>query len=164
MPQGDDAPMFYQPSYAAQELGVSTSGLRRLAAIYAEVHEELPRQENTNNRLWPSEAVERLKDARALVHAGRAKSVKEALRAVDRGVDVPAVNQQPEASGEALEVLIREIRLLRSEIQAMREENAALRERVELPSNDSTPHSLLERVLTAWRIIRYGSAKGKDRT
>ena len=50
----------YEAGAAAARLGVSPSGLRRYAAIYEELHGELPRKVNTKSRLYPAEALERV--------------------------------------------------------------------------------------------------------
>lgn len=70
----------YSPALVARRLSVSGQSLRRLAATYERVCEPLPRDER--GRMWSEEAMERLKEARALVRAGRAVSVEAALRDV----------------------------------------------------------------------------------
>lgn len=59
------------------------SGLRRYATLYEQVHGELPRRPNTQSRLYPGEALERLAAARQLVETERAKSILEALQALE---------------------------------------------------------------------------------
>ncbi len=119
---------------AADRLGVSPSGLRRLAIIYTSVHDELPREPKTNNRVWPVEAVARLEHARALVEAERYRSIKEALEAIEQGapIDLDAENvkelslSEPSAR-ELLGVLIQETRAMRAELEALRGENQQMR-------------------------------------
>jgi hypothetical protein len=74
---------YLRPADVATRLGITTSGLRRLGDIYEEVHGELPRDEATNSRLWPDEAVDRLEAARFLVSSGRSRTVKEALVTIE---------------------------------------------------------------------------------
>ena len=130
-----DAPevvTLYEPATAAEKLGVSASGLRRLAPIYEAVHDELPRsgkgREDKRARLWPHEAVERLRTARALLEAGRYTTIQAALEALrdgkvsntdeltleasQRGADV--------ATQQALQVLLDEMRALRGEVAELR--------------------------------------------
>ena len=77
----------YEPGDAAHGLGVSASGLRRLAAAYEEVHGDLPRKVGTKARLYPETALEQIAQARALVEAGRYSSNVEALDALKRGLE-----------------------------------------------------------------------------
>ena len=86
-----ESPVYLTPGTVADRLGLSSSGLKRIVAIYAELYGPLPR-DNADNRLWPLDVVERLEAARALVQAGKAESIKAALLAVDRGVDIPSVD------------------------------------------------------------------------
>jgi hypothetical protein len=122
-----------EPSAAAERLGVSASGLRRLAPIYENVYEPLPRRgtgdESKRARLWSNESVERLKDARALVEQGRCKTILEALQALQAGViktlEVEPVNRQQGldiATRKTLELLIEEVSALRDEIAALRKD------------------------------------------
>jgi uncharacterized coiled-coil protein SlyX len=80
-------------------------------------------------RLWSTEAVERLKDARALVEQGRCKTILEALQALQAGViktlEVEPVNRQQGldiATRKTLELLIEEVSALRDEIAALRKD------------------------------------------
>lgn len=78
---------YLEAGAAARQLGVSPSGLRRLADSYEGVHGELPRKDGTKARLYPAEALERLAQARVLVEAGTYKSTVEALTALARGLE-----------------------------------------------------------------------------
>jgi hypothetical protein len=123
------------PKQAADRLHVSASGLRRLASIYAAVHGDLPREPDTQNRLWPEEAVEQLEQARALVQAERFKSIKEALEAIARGVDVADVTvstppARVELGPDLLRELVNEMRRLGDAVEALQAENAELREQL----------------------------------
>ncbi len=122
-----------EPSAAAERLGVSASGLRRLAPIYEQIHEPLPRRGSGDvskrARLWSTEAVDRLQDARALVEQGRCKTILEALQAQQAGVittlEVEPVNRQQGldiATRKTLELLIKEVSALRDEIAELRKD------------------------------------------
>ncbi len=130
-----DAEVVLSPGEAARRLGVSPSGLRRLAVAYGEVHGELPKDSSGTSRVWSVEAVVRLQAARALLAAGQARSIKDALRAVEGGAAPPvemmahdgrveaalgvvaARLEALQASNERLEVEVGE---LRSELAAAR--------------------------------------------
>ncbi len=84
-----DAEVVMTPGEAARRLGVSPSGLRRLAGAYSEIYGELQKDASGTSRIWSGEAVSRLEAARALMAAGRARSVKDALMAVERGAVPP---------------------------------------------------------------------------
>lgn len=124
-----------EPATAAERVGVSASGLRRLAPIYEEIHGELPRKPNSNNRLWPEEAVERLRDARRLVELGRCRTILEALRALENGVSVEELEMEPVgrqtgsdmAVQQTLEVLLEKMAALHAEVAELRSEVAASR-------------------------------------
>lgn len=142
-------------------LGVSPSGLRRLASIYVEVHGELPRHPATQNRLWPVVAVERLQAARTLVEAGRARSVREALQLLEHEVDLSVELQDPAATlptGEALGVLVEAVQALREELAEVRRDNAAVRRQLEeTPSSGDSEE--LERIAVA--LERQGRQLGE---
>jgi DNA-binding transcriptional MerR regulator len=112
---------------AAERLGVSPSGLRRYASLYEQVHGELPRKVNTENRLYPGEALGRLAGARQLVETGRCKSILEALEALERGVRPDVVNTEGKMqgfgmTGDASRALLEELRALRAELAELRAE------------------------------------------
>lgn len=119
------------PRAAATLLGVSPSGLRRLAEIYSAVCGELPRDPRTRSRLWPEEALAELSGARDLVLGNRAASIREALESIRRGDNEPApldrrANVDPDDEERA--ELIAELRELRSELGDVRTELAQVRE------------------------------------
>lgn len=131
-------------SDAAEQLGVSASGLRRLGSIYAEVHGELAREPKTERRIWTTEVVERLRQARALVEAGRYRSIRDALEALVKGVDVDVATelatpaQQPPP--QALGVLLQEIRSLQQHLEAVERLEARMEEmqrQLEAPKDDT---------------------------
>ncbi len=122
-----------EPSAAAERLGVSASGLRRLAPIYENVYEPLPRRgtgdKSKRARLWPTEAVDSLQDARALVDKGRCRTILEGLQGLQAGIistlEVEPVNSQQGldiATHKTLELLIREVSALRDEVAALRKD------------------------------------------
>ena len=135
-------------SVAAATLGVSGTGLRRLADIYAEVHGDLERDPKTNNRIWTGLAVDRLAAARALLRSGRADSIKSALVAAEEGVEPPAGDlSTPPAGGvqgaawmalaqrfEALERSNTEMHEQLAELLAL---NRALMNRLDAPKEDA---------------------------
>lgn len=112
---------------AAEQVGVSASGLRRLAPIYEAVHGELPRKPKSLNRLWPQTAVERLQRARQLVEAERYRTISDALTALVRGIEADevelaptAARVSPDATQKALELLTLEVRELRQEVAGLK--------------------------------------------
>ena len=115
------------PGAAAARLGISGAALRRMAVSYERVYGDLP--EGAAGRLWPTEAVDRLHEARALMNANRARSIQGGLEALKAGAQVSV--EAPVASGrdlrtleiiaerlEAVERLEREVAALRAEIQS----------------------------------------------
>lgn len=97
------ADLLLPASEAARQLGLSPSGLRRLAMGYERVHGALPRDDR-GGRLWTGEALARLDAARALVAAEGAPSVERALDLMASG-QAPAlatpVRPAPEAERHA---------------------------------------------------------------
>jgi DNA-binding transcriptional MerR regulator len=138
---------------AAERLGVSASGLRRLAIIYETVYEELPRKPRSNNRLFPEEAVERLQAARALLQVEKYRTINEALEAIKYGLvaedEIEASQAIKEPAPQALELLITEIQGLREDLKRAREDNVALQNQLlatarQLPSaEDSNEDSMI---------------------
>lgn len=81
-----DAEIVLTPGEVARRLGMSPSGLRRLATVYTELYGKLGK-DSAGARIWTPEAVRRLEAARTLMAAGRARSIKDALQAVEAGVE-----------------------------------------------------------------------------
>jgi hypothetical protein len=140
-----------EPSAAAERLGVSASGLRRLAPIYEQVHEPLPRRgsgdKSKRARLWSVEAVERLQDARALVEQGRCKTILEALRGLQAGV-ITTLEVEPASRQTGSDVATqRTLGLLVREVSALRDEVAELRQAADRTKSLETTdrHGLLVR-------------------
>jgi len=135
----DETEVVLSPSEAARRLGVSPSGLRRLAGVYGEVYGDLPKDSSGTSRLWSQEAVMRLEAARALMAAGQARSIPDALVAVESGA-APRVEMaiQDGRVADALGVVAAQLEALRDdlrEIPALRAEVKALR--AELGSRDA---------------------------
>jgi DNA-binding transcriptional MerR regulator len=146
---------FSEPAEAARRLGVSASGLRRLAAAYEEAHGPLPRKGGTKARLFPAEALERLGRARVLVEVGRYRSTLEALQALQTGAEPEGGAEMPEmpdsgdltASERQLEAVVGELRRLRDEVERLR---SVVEQRgpAELPQDGPRPaaaHGLIVR-------------------
>jgi hypothetical protein len=129
----NDADIVYDPARAADLLGVSASGLRRLAPIYESVFGELKRvgkgDESKRSREWTTEAIERLQTARGVTGRGRPyRTIEAALGAIREGVEVEGVEidfggRHAGAEGaidEALQVLLSEVRTLRDEVAELK--------------------------------------------
>jgi hypothetical protein len=130
-----DVEVVLSPGEAARVLGVSPSGLRRLAVVYGELYGDLPKDSSGTSRIWPQEAVGRLEAARALMAAGRARSVRDALRAVEGGaappVEVVAGRGDVVAAlgvvAVRLEAVLASNERLEAEVAALRSEVAEVR-------------------------------------
>jgi hypothetical protein len=119
------------PGEAARVLGVSPSGLRRLAVVYGEVYGALQKDASGTSRIWPREAVVRLQAARALMAAGQARSIRDALVAVEGGAATPV--EMAAAGGDvvaALGVVATRLEALQDSNQRLEAEVAALRSEV----------------------------------
>ncbi len=117
-----DVQASYEPGDAAHRLGVSPSGLRRLAAAYEEVCGDLPRKIGTKARLYPEAALVEIAQARTLVEAGRYNSNVEALNALKRGLEPDAPSEltkgADQATPQAFAVFVEEQRAALKRIQA----------------------------------------------
>jgi hypothetical protein len=124
----DSAEVVLTPGEAARQLGVSPSGLRRLAVIYGEVYGDLQKDAGGTSRIWTQEAVVRLQRARALMAAGQARSVRDALVAVEGGaaprVEVAVSGGDVAAAlgmvATQLEAVLESNRRLEAEVAALR--------------------------------------------
>lgn len=126
-----DAEVVMTPGDVAKRLGVSPSGLRRLASVYAGLYGELPKDSSGTSRQWPSEAVYRLEQARALMAAGQARSIRDALVAVESGAAPPVgVAVQDARVAEALGVVAARLEALQASNERLEAEVAALRAEV----------------------------------
>jgi hypothetical protein len=139
-----DAEVVLSPGEAARVLGVSPSGLRRLAVVYGEVYGALQKDAGGTSRIWPREAVVRLQAARALMAAGQARSIRDALVAVEGGAAAPV--EMATAGGDvvaALGVVATRLEAIQDGNQRLEAEVAALRAEVEgrraLPASERPP-------------------------
>lgn len=151
-----DAEVILNPGDVARRLGVSSSGLRRLAAVYAEVYGPLQKDASGTSRLWPPEAVDRLERARALMAAGQARSIKDALLAADKGV-LPRleVAVQDGRVAEALGVVA-------ARLEAVQESNARLEREVEALRSEVAEQRALPAPNTAATEPGGGGGGGDD--
>jgi hypothetical protein len=135
MTNAESASIVYDPARAAELLGVSASGLRRLAPIYESVYGDLKRvgqgDESKRSREWPTEAIERLQTARGVTGRGRPyRTIEAALAALRSGVEVGSVDIDfagrhtgaDVATQKTLAMLIREISALRDEVAELRKD------------------------------------------
>ncbi len=146
----DDQITYLDAASAADKVGISVSGLRRLAPIYEEVHGPLPRGgrgSGDSPRLWSLEAVIRLNKARLMVAAGMARSVRDALLATDSS-DAPSAETITALGSqgsvvEALGLVLTELRSVSEVNSALRVELQELRGQVaELRAAQSQPEAL----------------------
>lgn len=109
--------VLYSPHDVAVQLGISTAALRRLAQAYERTFGSLAR-DSRFGRVWPQEALERLKRARMAVKDGQYRSVELALRAIAaRGnIDAISISERVSTPEDAGQQLLKEIRGLREAI------------------------------------------------
>jgi hypothetical protein len=115
-----------------------------LAVVYGEVYGALQKDAGGTSRIWPREAVVRLQEARALMAAGQARSVRDALVAVEGGAAPPV--EMTAAGGDvvaALGVVATRLEALQDSNRRLEAEVAALRSEVEglraLPASERSP-------------------------
>ena len=122
--EGED-PTLLPPALAARALGVSPATLRRYAALWERLVGPLPRDPR-GGRLWPKEALARLRAARE-AHLREGLPLEEALARVQG--DFPALALPSEGEALALlRALAERLERVEGELRALREENARLRE------------------------------------
>ncbi len=127
----DETEVMWSPGDVAKRLRVSPSGLRRLAGVYAQVYGEIPTDSSSTSRRWPTEAVNRLEQARALMAVGQARSIRDALLAAQSGAVLSA--EAAVALGgdgrvvEALRVVAVQLRAVQNSSKELRLEVEALR-------------------------------------
>jgi hypothetical protein len=105
----------YSPHDVAFQLGITTAALRRLAQAYERTFGELAR-DSRSGRVWPQEALDRLKRARTAVQDGRYVSVEVALRAIADGGDIEAMPARVGTPEDAGQQLLNELRALREAV------------------------------------------------
>jgi hypothetical protein len=112
--------------------------------VYGEVYGALQKDAGGTSRIWPREAVVRLQAARALMAAGQARSIRDALVAVEGGtapvVEMAVSDGRVEA---ALGVVATRLEALQDSNQRLEAEVRALRSEVEglraLPASELSP-------------------------
>jgi len=115
----------FSSSFSARALGVSPATLRRYAALWERLVGPLPRDPR-GGRLWPKEALARLRAARE-AHLREGLPLEEALARVQG--DFPALALPSEGEALALlRALAERLERVEGELRALREENARLRE------------------------------------
>ena len=123
-PEGED-PTLLPPALAARALGVSPATLRRYAALWERLVGPLPRDPR-GGRLWPKEALARLRAARE-AHLREGLPLEEALSRVQGDFPALAIPSEGEALA-LLRALAERLERVEGELRALREENARLRE------------------------------------
>lgn len=123
-PEGED-PTLLPPALAARALGVSPATLRRYAALWERLVGPLPRDPR-GGRLWPKEALARLRAARE-AHLREGLPLEEALARVQGDFPALALHSEGEALA-LLRALAERLERVEGELRALREENARLRE------------------------------------
>ena len=124
--------IFLDAASASKEVGVSVSGLRRLAPIYESVFGPLPRSgkgTGDSPRLWTNIAVKRLRAARGLVEANKHRSVRIALEALQalKPTDSPedsleAILEDTQLTDrQVLELLVTEVQRLQIQVQELKQ-------------------------------------------
>jgi hypothetical protein len=113
--QGSQQKQVYSPHDVAVRLGISTAALRRLAQAYERTFGELAR-DSRFGRVWPQEALDRLRRARTAVQDGRYVSVELALRAIADGGGIEAMPARAGTPEDAGQQLLNELRALREAV------------------------------------------------
>lgn len=119
------------PKQAAERLGVSPSGLRRLAMLWEEVYGPIhwEGEREGGGRVYPQSVVAKLEAARALVRQGRSKSIQNALQALDGGAtpSTQALARPGIPNEDVLLALLTEMQAIRDELNQLRTDNAKMR-------------------------------------
>lgn len=172
MEQGKPQERVFGPLEVAKDLGVSSSGLRRLALIYERVYGQLPRDPRLG-RMWTLEAIGRLEEARAEVQKGRAVSVEAALAALRAGMEPASpVVRGATIQEEPLAALLLEIKSLREAVEeqnrllseqgrrigGLEEENRLLRESIVFEEQED----LTEQIPRNWMLDQTQSYNPED--
>lgn len=159
----DDTVTYLDAATAAAAVGVSVSGLRRLAPIYESVFGKLPRAgkgSGDSPRMWSLKAAHRLAAARRLVETGQRKSVKTALEALEGvegtgdSLEVPQIGSQL-SDRQLLEAVLSELVELRSEIETLRASGRALPQAVAIePAAADRPGLLVRAAIRFERAFK----------
>jgi len=130
------------PKGAAERLGVSASGLRRLAALWEEMYGPIywEGEREGGGRVYPEPVVAKLEAARALVREGRSKSIQNALQALDGGATPPtqALARPGLSDEDVVTALLNELRAVREELTQLRADNADMKNRLPPPEGNDT--------------------------
>jgi DNA-binding transcriptional MerR regulator len=131
----DSQGRYYPASEAARVLDASESATRRYASLYESLYGPMPRDKQ-KRRLWTHEAVEALRNAKALLDAGKVISIQaglEALRGTEpEALELPPANPPDDPLRvllerlEAMQSLEAEIKLLRRQLEAPSKREAEL--------------------------------------
>jgi hypothetical protein len=105
-----------------------------MAHSYERSHEQLPRNER-GDRLWPTEALERLQAAKALRESGKAVSLEAGLEMLATGAEEPSTVLKRSSAPEPWELVVAELRALRGAVERLEAENRAIREQIALPAS-----------------------------
>lgn len=142
--------LVYPPADVARRLGISGAGLRRLAQGYERVFRPLPRDPK-HGRLWPEAAVRHMEAARAMVGAGKASSVEEALDTLARR-DLSENghglrNSYDDNYKDSMDVLVQVLRALRLTLENQQQSLTSLEAevrvlRTQLPGSWPADHAL----------------------
>lgn len=130
-----DAESSLTPAQVSQVLGVSASTLRRHALMYETLFGSLPRERD--QRRWPIEAVRRLQAAQQALTGGLVASLEIGLTMVRDGQPLPELAEIPDdlvpfpdmtlPPDLYLELVVEELRGLRTLVEAQHAELAAMR-------------------------------------
>lgn len=119
------------PKQAAERLGVSSSGLRRLAILWEEVYGAIhwEGEREGGGRVYPESVVAKLEAARALVREGRSKSIQNALQALDGGATplTQALARPGIPDQDVLLALLTEMQAMRDELTQLRTDSAEMK-------------------------------------
>lgn len=131
--------IYYPPGDAARQLDVSPSGLRRYANFYEEVYGLMPRDPQ-GRRMWTGEAVGRLAAAKAVLAAGQAAGIKEALAGLESGKTAAPEALTVTLPRDALGVLLKEMQSMREQLEGLQRLEArveALQRQLEAPRGET---------------------------
>lgn len=130
------------PKQAAERLGVSSSGLRRLATLWEEVYGPIhwEGEREGGGRVYPQSVVGKLEAARALVREGRSKSIQNALQALDDGATPPThgLARPGAVDGDIMLALFAEIQAMREELTQLRTDTAEMKNQLPPPEGGDT--------------------------
>lgn len=144
--QSDDHSSEYEllipPREAATRLGVSPSGLRRLATLWEQIYGPIrwEGEREGGGRVYPETVIAKLEAARALVQQGQSKSIQNALQALDSGTtpSLQGLARPGVPQDDILLALLNEIRSMREELTQLRVENLEMKNQLPPPEASDT--------------------------